>query len=177
MAIVQTTPITRREFAGFDDPSLPEGIYQAGAFTTGDGTGGNITQIFEFNSSAARRDARFYSLEYLTLTQAGDGGSREIELAITNLGSVLGAIFRRWRFQFLSSVSLARTALPGDVYSFLPVFLGRQSLPNSNSTVFFTLANTDTVITSYTIEGYMWGARSINAPGGPSRPLQGMYPR
>ena len=174
MSILATLPIRRREFAGFDDPSLPEGIWQGEVTRVGDASGGIVTVGLIFNiGTGTPRDSRFYSLEQLSVFYT-DNTQGSFVFSILGMGerTVAGASF------VLDGVLFNTTdigAAQRDIGALLPLFLGRQSDAGTSSNIQVSAPNANVQTLTMTAMGYMWGPRSINALGGPSRPLQGIF--
>jgi len=147
------------------------------ALVLGDGSGGNRSIILEFNPSSAPRSTLMYSLEMFTVTDdsnlAKAGNLRVINLdPIPGLGAI--ALTHRWTADIAADQTAAHLASNAQ-NALKRIFLGRQAVAAVAASLRYDTDNVDTAICTVTAEGYFWGPRSINALGGPSRPLQGIY--
>lgn len=173
MSIITQLPVQRRFFAGYDNPSLPIGTWRGLQTVTGDGSGGFAEVDLILNLAAAPRDANFYSLEHFFWTTNDIAGNRGILLSLLNLETALA----NRRFSLFATIVVDTTiqALDPRSYGILPIFMGSQVSSGVTVAVAAAVDNINSAVTFFGAEGYIWGPRSINAPGGPSRPLQGLY--
>jgi len=178
MSVTATTTVRYREFPGYADPALPLGHWATSALAVGDASGGNRVVIMEFNPATAPRSPLMYSLELITV---GDDDNNDLNgaLRVINLDPIPGlgaiALTKRWEAPLVAGISRGQLQ-PAAAAQLTRIFLGRQALAGVQSGIQYTTVNADLNIVTVTCEGYFWGPRSINAQGGPSRPLQGMYP-
>lgn len=175
MSIINQVVVARREFPGYPDPSLPIGIWQGTGQVIGDASGGNMEVDLVFNRSTAERDGNFYSFDQLMINSTDVGGTRVGELFFFNLGTVVGLIFQRYAIQMLISHPGNFANIRTEGLAFLPLFMGRQFREGVTTGLAIAFANINTAIVDMSAMGYVWGPRSINSPGGPSRPLQGIF--
>lgn len=174
MSIITTLPIARTFFRGYDDPSLPIGTWTGLQTVTGDGSGGFAEIQLLFNPAAAPRDANFYSLDHFMWSTNDVAGNRSVMLLIQNLGTVLAN--RRYSLFATIIAGTSLQSLDPRSYGVLPIFLSSQATPTTATLISTLVTNITSAVTFFGAEGYIWSARSINALGGPSRPLQGLYP-
>lgn len=174
MTVITQTSIVRREFAGYEDPALPTRIWEGSGTVTGNGTGGFMEADLVFNLSTAPRDANFYSLEHIMFFFTSNT-SPQATLRMVNLGSVLGVALRTWTIGIGVLSGVTGGAIFGRELAVLPIFMGRQFAAGVTSLVSMATSNIDLIVMTFQAQGYVWGPRSINTPGGPSRPLQGVF--
>lgn len=173
MTIVAQQSVLPLSYRGYDNPSLPIGIWEGFGTVVGDGSGGVAEIDLVFNLATASRDPKFYSLDALMWLTSEVVANRTVELFVNNLGDVGGTK----RYEMIASRGPDTQALEARAYGILPLFLGRQT--NPGVTTFVGTRVTNINLAGYTMfgSGYVWDARSIMAEGGPSRPLQGIFSR
>lgn len=152
---------------------MPLGIWRATESVIGDASGGVEEIDIRFQFTDGPRSSLLFSLEqyHVSATRASAGTVR---------------------MQTLNMDRQDPTTLPTPIWSvpLLPasqggvatadaergrLFLGAPSGPNETSILLFSLNNVLNDILHVTAGGYYWGPRSINAEGGPSKPLEGLY--
>ena len=57
----------------------------------------------------------------------------------------------------------------------LPIWLGVVGRQEGDSVITFQFDNVNLRLYQIVIQGYMWGPRSVLAPGGPRRPVGGLF--
>jgi len=178
LSVATVTSVRYRFFPGFPDDSLPIGYWAVSGLTLGDASGGTREVQLEFNPATAPRGAVFFSLEQVTVHD-GNNAAKQGEFRTVNMDPIPGlsavAITNRWAGDLEAGAASAmlnpatQTVLRG-------WWLGRQAVAAVATQFRFLTTNSDLNILTVTAQGYLWGPRSQNAPGGPSRPLQGLYP-
>ncbi len=177
MSVASTVSIQPRMWRGYDDPGLPVGAYIAHTVALGDATGGNNTLTFTFKLAGEPISGRFFSVEQLnaftTQDVTADGSFQVINferVATFMIGQrVWSMLLER---DGITSAAFARhdLAIPQ------PLFLGQTSRVLSEpSQVVMVSANVNIVAFSGVIQGYIWEPRSVMAPGGLRRPIDGVY--
>ncbi len=154
MSVAETQPATRKNWQGFRESRYPIGAWQGNANVVGDSGGGTRTLTIVLQEGDLQSLA--FSVERLMLTlsedtaQAGLMRSGGFELGydmafrIENTGTVAATRADFWRRVFLGIT--ARTAGTADIS--------------------FIVSNVDAGIFIVQVEGYIWGPRSSQAPGG-----------
>ena len=174
MSVLEELQIVKREFRGFDDPSLPEGMWQGAVASLGNGSAGINAAALLFNQgTGVPRDPNFYSLDQISCIDTFNS-AQVFSISIVGFGE-LGIAGYSYAFQGLvfngTDNILPAPALAG----FLPHWMGRQSAVSVSSNIQMVTPNINAATITFHARGYWWGPRSINAPGGPSRPLQGIF--
>jgi len=175
MSVLAISPFFKREFAGYDDPSLPQGIWQGQVSAVGDASGGIQSAAIIFNDTNAPRDPNFYSLDEMSASQGPSVAGAVIAfMSLLNMGGSGLSVARSYATT-LSVFNGTDVAMITRAMSFMPIFLGRQTATGANTNIQFVVPNDNGSTLVFSAMGYWWGPRSINAPGGPSRPLQGIF--
>lgn len=174
MSVIVQVQVVKTPFAGYPDPSLPSGTWTAQTLSVGDGSSGQNEIDLVFSPSAAPFDSQYYSLEHFAVTTTLQTNTQG-DLRIINLGAFILA--RAYSFGLLRDAANSEAHVQGRSYALLPIFLGQQQAQATTTLVAFRLPNIDTEVLTFSGEGYYWSVRSLNAPGGPSRPVQGLYSR
>lgn len=178
MTIVVDIPIRRLPYRGYDDPSLPVGIWWGSGVLVGDASGGtqqirflakvegdpvsgdmlNLEQIMAFVSTSTATSA--------FLSPVGFSPSRE-----------LPGVDALYRFQLDNLSSALGNSAIGHEHPKLPIFIGAtRGGADTLSTIAFGITNlTATDSLSVSMMGYIWEARSLLAPGGLQRPPNGLF--
>ncbi len=176
MTVAVTNAISIRPWRGYDDPGLPVGMYIAQNAVTGDASGGNMTVIFIFKPEGEPVSGRFFSIEQFDAHHSSAGLFTGFAVAnnFETLGPV-GLVNRQWRY-VVSDNRNGVGALNSDIYMPLPLFLG-SAAPVASLSAQFEVGVDNIDLSSYvvTIQGYIWEARSIQAPGGLRRPVDSLY--
>jgi len=173
MSIIAQLAIGYEFFPGFEDPSLPSGIWKGSMVAVGDASGGVVETDLVF-SPIGPLNTRYYSLDQAMATYSDGGGDRLGTTSVINLGQLQT---RRYNGIMRLAADASSQQVQGRDWAFLPIFLGAQINPAATSLVSFKTVNTLNEILSFTAMGYFWQARAGNAPGGPSRPVQGVFSR
>lgn len=169
MAVTASFTVHKRLWGGYDERQFPTALWVAAGRIEGDGTGGLATFIAVFNPASAVKVNEWYSLEQITMFD-GESGNREISIIASNFDSdVLGV--KAWRIQLQTAG--ASSAIPIEL-SAIGVFLGNQRSANTQLDVQLAKANV-AFNWDLVLEGYVWGPRSLSAPGGFQRPTTGLY--
>ncbi|KKL53336.1 hypothetical protein LCGC14_2276450 [marine sediment metagenome] len=171
MAVITIADIGYRKFSGYEDPALPSGFWFGAATTTGDATGGTNTLQFDFTKSTGLFNSQYYSLEQIMVNQAA-ATSPAMALLIANFELTGGM---RYSLPLLTNEGSNAGLIPSNTGGLVPLFLGQQRAVNTAMSISFTLTNDDTVVITVMIQGYVWSVRSTSVPGGPQRPVNGLY--
>jgi len=178
MSAYSNLSLTTRPFNGWDDPSLPLGYWVANTFLTGTASGGEQTISVIFSASATPLNSNFYSLEQLTL-QYVTTTARPISVRTGNMdmGSLGGAVDMGVIVQLVAGTTHGGIAMmsPRDAEYFKGIWLGSPRLSTADAKLTAQADNTNGAPFVFAAQGYYWGPRSILTPGGPQRPVRGMY--
>lgn len=180
MSVISDVQIRRRLWRGYDNPSLPIGMWVAWIGLTGDASGGDSTMDITMENAEAspavpQLTGNHYNLEALEI-QSGAAVTRQAALQFINLSvSMDGAqTTRQWSAPLISN-QLGDAGLSiGNMLS-RPIFLGTRQLVGTGCFIRLTLDNVDGQTEQMWAEGYIWSARSIMAEGGLQRPLGALY--
>jgi len=154
-------------------------MYFAQNAVTGDGSGGNMTVIFEFKGEGEPVSGRFFNLEQWSAHRSGvvtSGGSMQATNFET-LGPV-GLVNRNWRFEIESNGAGVSPPRQQDSRIPIPLFLGSVApIASLAASLDFAIPNTTATSWVVTIQGYIWEPRSVQAEGGLRRPVDSLYGR
>lgn len=178
MAVSGNFRVETRPFSGYRDPALPIGSYIAQAGIAGDASGGGLFINFLFQLSADRRVTELYNLEQISIDTDANLAQRGLisTLNMDSLSPTRPASPQKWSF-VTSQDSVSDSALLISDLLNHPIWLGSPALPSGSSAAGLRLAflNVDLRLYAATIQGYIWGPRSVLAPGGPQRPVNGFF--
>jgi len=174
MAVSDSVGISRAGWGGYNDPSLPIGVWFGRVSVVGNGTGGLSTLSLEFQpAGASTLDSNLYSLE-----QIAGFANAAFTIAAINLGinptlSVMGDTGQEWSV----TVGGPLTADSVGFNQLLPkgLFLGAQVALGYKSGLDIVATNTNAVTHRFTAMGYLWSSRSRSVQGGPQRPPSGLF--
>jgi len=168
-----------RPYSGYADPALPVAAYVGQASSVGDASGGQMNINFLFQEGDTGHISEMFNLEQLaldtTINAAALGTmrlSRMDSLSFPNR-PMFGQI---WSLLLPASQGSAENAL-GIGSLVLPLWFGSPNRNEGDALIRFILPNVDLELYAVTIQGYMWGPRSVLAPGGPQRPVGGLFGR
>lgn len=178
MAVAQTFRVDVRPYSGYADPSLPVAAWIAQAGIAGDASGGNLFIDFLFQPSDDEQISELFNLEQLSIdtTAAADHAGLMATINMDSLAPNRPASTQMWRVLIQGS-GLGVAAIDIGQFSVLPLWLGSPSKTEGNGGLRFEFANVDLRLFAVTIQGYMWGPRSVLAAGGPRRPVGGLFGR
>lgn len=164
------------EFAGYQDPSLPIGAWAGVRGVTGDASGGSRILDLVFAAATQPRASTMFSLEQLSVFDEEET-EKGCLIQTINLG-IIGDIAFDQIFNVLMRTGPTTgqsSAGSGADGANLPLFLGRQQGRSVGTFLRASVINSLNNDFIFNAQGYMWGARSINAPGGPRRPIGGLF--
>ncbi len=176
MAVSLEARVDVRPYSGSDDPALPVASYIAQAGVAGDASGGNVVIDFLFQRSDEPQISELFNLEQLSVdtTSAVNVDFAMQTLAMDSLAPNRPASPQMWRARTLTIAPLGLSVL--DLRSTgLPIWLGSPNKTEGNGGLRFLTVNVNLILYAITIQGYMWGPRSVLAPGGPHRPAGGLF--
>jgi len=160
-----------RPYTGYVDPAFPIGAWIGSGRLLGNATGGVAQMNFLAQQSEAQRVTELYNIEQVAVSV--DHNSTILAAMFTEQMDVLNPNVRatqvqRWRILLTSDSNDAIMSL-GDLAG-LPIWLGAPTDGGAAAGISFTFPNIDTRNYDVTVQGYIWGPRSMVAPGGPQRP-------
>jgi hypothetical protein len=171
MAESQRKSVGSKGFSGWQEPQYPSGYHLTEGAIVGTTSGGDMVLGFDFALASELRNSQYYSIEDLRVTVFEQAESN-LELSIVNFDS---AITTRFSVRVEGTDSGFGSAEPHVVRGLQGLFLGRQASASAVTSVDITANNNDGVLMRVFLAGYIWSSRSTNVPGGPQRPLTGMY--
>lgn len=174
MAVTADIRIERLPWAGYDDPSLPEAAWVTQGGVSGDVTGGTMQLRVVFLEASSRQSARMFNLEQFHI-HLGTNVTLQGQTLTENMGHLTaqrGLTTVGWGFTVTARASLSEA--PIDHLS-KAIWLGAPNLIGGRSSLAFAVANTDGSSINLSAYGYVWGPRSVLAPGGPQRPVNSPF--
>jgi len=177
MSVTVSESIQVSAFQGMPPESgLPSGIWFAMATVIGDATGASANLFFNFNPQITPLSGVVYNLEQLTWRANG----------VTPLAVRLQALGFSFRpgtpLDVIAELSFVATAVEGtssilgrDLAPIKGTFLGQQRVVGTGPILHLDAANVDTRIYQGSVAGYYWDPRATRAPGGPIRPVGGLF--
>lgn len=174
MSIIGVGTVVYRPFPGYTAPGLPSGFWLGVGEVEGDLSGGDRILNFNLKTAGEGLATRVFTLEQLTITSL-ETTARNVEMQTGNMDFINGlpadAI---WVATGILAVGRTQAALDQQTLK-LPAFLGN---PRSTALAAFlsiSIANANLIALLATAQGYTWDGRAILEPGGPQRPLNGIY--
>jgi len=169
MSVALIVKVRRRSWNGYREQAFPTGYWIGAGRVEGDGTGGTALFVAVFNPGSAQKVNQWYSLEQLTMFDF-ENAPRAISVEANNFDDdILG--IKAWMVNSFSAGANAAIALQD---SRAGIFLGNQRASGTQLDIRLTKSNAafnwDVIM-----EGYIWGPRSLSAPGGFQRPPTGIY--
>lgn len=178
MTIVANFPFRRLPYRGYDDPSLPVGIWWGSGTVVGDASGGTAQVRFEFAAEGVPVSGDIFNLEQLSVLLSvlanEDGFLTTVGLAPA---SNLPAFDRIWALELGAIGSGSGNSALSFNRPQLPLFLGTRRGDVDDVALLAVGVDNPTVTDSLSASamGYIWEARSILAPGGPQRPARSLF--
>jgi len=174
MAVINVFPVRDRPFAGYLEASLPIGIWRVSGASVGDASGGDNTIQFNFQDGVEQRfNSNLYSLEQTSLIHST--GGQIVEMVVSNMDNFQpGSIAPRYAIRIIATETLAAID-PESFNAIRGLILGQSIFPNTVSAVSLSIDNGNGENFEAIMQGYLWSARSINVPGGPRRPANGLF--
>ena len=175
MSVQASFRVDVRPYSGYAEPSFPIGAWIAQGGLAGDASGGNLTFDFLFQRDDDALVTELYSLEQISIdsTASANHSGNMQTIRMDQLAPNRPASPSIWGFFLVARVTGA--ALDLEESNILPLWLGAPNLDEGGKGLRFTFANVDLRLFAITIQGYMWGPRSVLASGGPRRPVGGLF--
>jgi len=165
-----------RPYSGSVDPGFPQASYIAQASVVGDASGGQINISFLFQRFGDAQVSEMFNLEQLAMDSSVDN-ILDVTMrlfAMDTLAPQRDAFGQIWSLTLDGTAGNAGSAL-AEKGPRLPLWFGAPNREEGNGGLRFIMNNTDLELYAVTIQGYMWGPRSVMAPGGPQRPLGSLW--
>jgi len=181
MSVTINFRVDVRPYTGYEDPSLPIAAYFAQGGVAGSASGGGVFMTFRFQGAEVLPDqiSEIYNLEQLS-ADTSTTVPRNLEVASLNMDALSFArpgSPQKWQLRTETSQDNA-SALPLETATGLPIWLGspNQDAVSGDAGVRITWQdNIDLLLYAVSIQGYIWGPRAVLAPGGPRRPIGGLF--
>lgn len=165
MTVLFTIDIKRFPDQGFPDRRLPVATWRADLVVNGDVSGGSVQLRARFRQSPDPFSALAFSVEHIAAQSTNNGN--------VTLGFQTSGFDQLFQRGIGLSNELTGALIDGGQLD-LPWFIGVVK-PANNALITLTYDNTNGATYTGTLAGYMWGQRSISAPGGYGRPIQGRW--
>lgn len=183
MSIAISVPATIRPFNGYADPGLPIGAWLGRIAVLGDASGGIMSVNIRMQLAGNNAAYLFWSLEQIMINSTV-AVSRTVRLQVINMDPFpiqpsTGALSDNYHVDIGNSGagSTAENMALQDANAGLPLFMGRPDPNGNNAGLTIDDANSDGLSLAVRAQGYVWSARSVVAPGGLRRPVDGLYSR
>lgn len=167
-----------RPYSGYSDPSLPIAAWIAQGGAVGNASGGALTMSFLFQRDEDAQISELFNLEQISFDTSTDV-NRVGMLSTINMDTlapnrpVSDQIWRIDTFGDGGPIGLSAGNL--DRLLQHPLWLGAPNRVEGDSGLRVTWPNVDLLLYLVTLQGYMWGPRSVLANGGPQRPVGGLF--
>jgi len=178
VSVTNTFRVDTRPYSGYADPSLPIASWIAQGGSAGDASGGQIFMEFNFQLNGLPHVSEMYNLEMFVADTSTSSG-RECILETRNMDALAPQrplTDQRWEAQTRAASGVPASAFELDSTQ-LPIWLGAPNRVEGDSGLRIQWPNIDLVLFLVTLQGYIWGPRSVLAPGGPQRPPNGFFGR
>ena len=176
MVVTADFRVDVRPYSGYSNPSLPIASWIAEGGVVGDASGGSVFMNFLFQPDGQANVSEMYNLEQLAMDSSGDA-TRQMTLQTLGMDQLSvnrPATDRRWMFEVDNVTQVAIGAL--NIRStMLPLWLGAPNRDEGDAGLRFVTQNVDLLFLFVSIQGYMWGPRSVMAEGGPQRPVGSLF--
>jgi hypothetical protein len=176
MTVQAVSDVKTRMFSGYpDDPGLPLGTWAVSAGVIGDASGGNRSIEVDFQPGSIARASLCFSLEEFYLTDT-DNNAKVAEFRSLNMERLHDSeLVRRATAPLIAGLIVA-TLDPAAVGGIVPMFMGYTGSVGAPAGFLVIATNVAGLTLLAVAGGYYWGPRSINAVGGPRRPITGLNP-
>lgn len=177
MAVSGEFRVDVRPYSGYEDPSLPIAAWIAQGGLAGDASGGNILFDFIFQSTDGPQISELFNLKQISTDVSSSAANRDWTMVTVGMDALApnrqASPQSFQSFMSAGSPGTASTELqPGSI---LPIWLGAPNRDEGIGGLRFTTNNVNLLLYAITIQGYMWGPRSVLAQGGPRRPVGGLF--
>ena len=179
MSVVADFRVDIRPYSAYDDPGLPVASWIAEAGSVGDASGGIVRQDYLFHRDDGNQVSELFSIEQMAVDTTRVA-TVDVILATESMDSLAAnrpATNQKWTFQCINVGVLGGNVADFEGNNLLPLWLGAPNRVEGDSGISFTFINVDLILYFTSVQGYMWGPRAMMAPGGPRRPVGGLYGR
>lgn len=155
---------------------LPIGTWVGGGNVIGDGTGGNMAVIIRFQVLGAPKLASLMmSIDDLSM-HSTNPAARPATMVTVNMDRGL-ADASQWTFQMeADATGVTRgTAMSAKDGQILPLFFSGMRVTGTSPQINFETENVNVVVFTVTASGYLWDGAARSFPGGPLRPIGGIF--
>lgn len=168
-----------RPYTGYVEPGLPIGSWIAGAEVIGTASGGFLVMSCLFQHAETVRVTELFNLEQLSMdvAQSTPASAFITTLRMDILAPGTEVDFgeeQRW-LSLLQTDGVGEASMSLADQAGLPLWLGAPSVLGVDAGLRFEFRNANLIEYTVTAQGYMWGPRSVIAPGGPQRPPFGFF--
>ncbi len=169
-----------RPYSGYSDPGLPIASWIAQGGTAGDASGGILFMNFLFQRDEDPQISELFNLEQIAADTSTAvqrvGMLRTLNMDVLSASRPLTDM--TWRV-FTQAVGGSILFSNFDFLNnnFNPLWLGAPNRVEGDSGLQFQWPNIDLLLYLCTLQGYMWGPRSVLAEGGPRRPVGNLFGR
>lgn len=175
MSVTAEVRLRNRPWRGYDDPGLPVGMWFAWVGVTGDVSGGDRILRVLFEEESTPVTGRHYNIEQLEAHDEEDASSSVAMFLLGCSQFIDGALQNRQYSVSLTINENEDAAIQVNRMITGPIFLGQRDDVDAGMTAQFHAANIDGKAFFVRMEGYVWEARSVQAPGGLRRPVDSLY--
>jgi len=166
-----------RPYSGYDSPGLPIAAWISQGGTVGDASGGVINMDFLFQRDDDAQVSELFNLEQISVDTTS-ATSRDFTIQTLNMDNLAPnrpASTQKWKSNSQFGSGLSNSAFDLDNANILPLWLGAPNRGEGDVGLRIFWPNIDLLLFAVTLQGYMWGPRSVLAPGGPQRPVGGLF--
>jgi len=176
MAVLVTFRVDVRPYTAYDDPSLPIAAWVAQGGVAGDASGGFVIMTFQFQSDDNPQISELFNLEMISMDTSASAAIQAMfeTVAMDTLAPNRPGSSQRWHMNTVAT-SVGTSALSMEESNILPLWLGSPSRVEGLGGLRITTPNVDLLLYAVTLQGYIWGPRSVLAQGGPRRPVGGLF--
>lgn len=177
MSVFAEAHIDIRPYSAYEDPSLPVASWISQLGIVGDGSGGIARINFLIEREGQVRITELFNLEQIAVDTSSLARIFSLETNdMDNLSPARQVSPQIFAFTTTVTANGVSAMLP-DQYTVLPIWFGAPEQTGSaqDKGLRVTFNNSDGLLYLVTLQGYMWSPRSILAPGGPRRPVGGLF--
>lgn len=178
MTVTDNFRVDIRRFSGYSNPALPIASYISQGGSVGDASGGSVFQnlLFRLGSEPDVSRSLMYNLEQLSADISANT-AEDVLFRTLNMGQLAPnrpESPQKWILS-LRNDGVDEGAANIAHIAGLPLWLGSPNAGGSDAGIRWEWDNIDLRLYAVTIQGYIWGPRSVLADGGPQRPPNGMF--
>jgi len=165
-----------RPYSGYEDPSLPIASWIAQAGVVGNASGGQLNVDFPFQRDGDAQISELFNLEQISFDTTEQVARNFLieTINMDNLAQNRPGSTQFWQFTIEAVPGTGVSVLEG-LSQQLPLWLGAPNRDEGDAGLRVRIQNIDLLLYAMTLQGYMWGPRSMLAPGGPQRPVNSLF--